>query len=186
MKNILVINGHQKHPFAEGLLNQTIFENIVEFLAKQQHEIKTTVITKGYIEEEEQDKFLWADTIIFQSPVFWFSLPGAFKTYIDKIYAEGIFFDSSVEKYGQGGLLKGKKYMYSLTWDTPEEEFNGADPFFEGKSLDEFIMHLHKIQQYCGMEPLKTFSLFSVDTNPQIPKDLEKLQKHLEEVLGNK
>lgn len=181
MKNILVINGHQKYPFAEGRLNQTLFENIVEFLSMH-YEIKTTVISKGYIVEEEQEKFQWADVIIFESPVYWFSLPGSFKTYIDKVYEQGIFFEDS-KTYGFGGLLKGKKYMYSLTWDAPESSFEGKDLFFEGKSLEESIFHLHKIQQFCGMEPLKTFSVFDVGTNPQILQDLDNLKQHIKEVF---
>lgn len=182
MKNILVINGHQKYPFADGRLNQTIFENIVEFLSMH-YDVKTTVIHKGYLVEEEQEKFQWADAIVFQSPMFWYSIPGAFKTYIDKVYSHGIFFDAAVDKYGSGGLFNGKKYMFSLTLNTPEETFGNPDSFLEGRSLDETIFHLHKTQQYCGMEPLKTFAVYDVIKNPLILQYLDNLKKHIKEVF---
>ena len=182
MKNILVINGHQQYPFAEGRLNQLLFENIVEFLSRK-YEIKTTVIASGYVPEEEQDKFKWADTIIFQTPIFWYSLPGVFKTYIDKVYQHGVFFDAASEEYGDGGLFKGKKYMYSLTMNTPETVFGDPHSFLNGKSLDEFFIHLHKIQEYCGMSRLKTFAVYDVIKNPKVLDYVEHLQAHLKNIF---
>ncbi len=182
MKNILVINGHQPYPFSEGRLNQTIFENMVEFLSVKK-EIKTTVVHKGYVVEAEHEKFTWADAIIFQSPMFWYSIPGALKTYIDRVYKHGLFYNFS-EKYGHGGLLKGKKYMYSLTMNTPETEFAYGNTFFNGKSLDDVIIHLHKTQQYCGLEPLKTFGAYDVVKHPDVLEILKNLNKHISEVFG--
>ncbi len=182
MMDILVINGHEKYTFADGLLNQTLFENIVELLAPD-NQVKTTVIRKGYITEDEQEKFKWADAVIFQVPVFWFSVPGAFKTYIDRVYAKGVFYEHS-EKYGHGGLLANKKYMYSLTWNAPIDAFGESGAFFEGKSVDEVIFHLHKIQQFCGMQPLKTFSCHDVMKNPDIPLYLEQLRTHIRGIFG--
>lgn len=182
MKNILVINGHQKYPFADGRLNQTLFENIVEFLSMH-HDVKTTVLHKGYLVEEEQEKFKWADVIIFQFPMFWYSVPGVFKTYIDKIYTHGLFYDASTDKYGSGGLFNNKKYMFSITLNSPEEVFGDPNSFFEGRSLDDVIFHLHKTQQYCGMQPLKTFAVYDVIKNPKILQYLDDLKKHIKEVF---
>ncbi len=182
MKNILVINGHQKYPFAEGRLNQTLFENMVEFLSEK-YELKTTVLEKGYIVEEEQDKYAWADGIIFQTPIFWYSIPGLFKTYIDKVYQHGKFFDAAAHGYGTGGMFTDKKYMYSLTMNTSKENFDNKCSFLEGKSLDDFFIHLHKMQQYCGMKPLKTFAVYDVVKNPQVLLYLEDLQKHVQDVF---
>ncbi len=182
MKNILIINGHQKFPYAEGRLNQTLFENMVEFLSVK-YEIKTTVLEKGYIPEEEQDKFKWADVVILQFPIFWYSVPGLFKAYMDKVYAPGVFFMPSCEKYGKSGLLNGKKYMLSLTMSSCEKAFSSSESFLEGKSIDELLVHLHKTHQYCGMEPLDTFALYNVVKSPQILEFLDKLQNHVKRVF---
>ena len=182
MKKILVINGHQPYPFAEGRLNQTMFENIVEFLSVK-NEVKTSVIHKGYVVESEEEKFVWADVIIFQTPIFWYSIPGAFKTYIDRVYKHGMFFEAT-DTYGKGGMLKGKKYMFSLTMNTPENEFATGNKFFDGKSLDDVIVHLHKTHQYCGMESIKTFAAYDVVKHPQVLEFLEKVNKHLHENVG--
>lgn len=53
MKNILIINGHQKYSSAEGNLNQTLMNKMVSFLSEKNN-VKTTIIQKGYKIEEEQ------------------------------------------------------------------------------------------------------------------------------------
>lgn len=187
MKNILVINGHEPYPYAEGKLNQTLFENIVETLAPY-YTLETTVVNDGYIVEEEQEKFKNADTIIFQSPIYWFSLPPILKKYINRIYAHGMFYDKTKNSgYGSGGLFDDKHYMYSLTMNAPIEAFYAEkNSFFEGKTLDEVYLPLHKIQQYCGMKPLRTFAAYNVVKKPNIQRYIENLEIHLDAVFNLK
>jgi len=177
--NILVINGHKYYSYSEGKLNMTMFEEIVR-LVKPEHNVKTTIVEKGYDVREETDKFLWADLIIFQTPVNWYSAPWLLKKYIDEVYQYGIFYTGS-EKYGSGGLLKGKKYMYSLTWGTPLEAFNDPQGFLEGKNVDDIYIAMHKLQEFCALEQLPTFSVYGVIKNPDIDKFKNDLAKHIKE-----
>ncbi|MDR1168712.1 MAG: NAD(P)H-dependent oxidoreductase [Heliobacteriaceae bacterium] len=178
---IFVINGHKYYPFAQGKLNQTLFEEIINTLTPD-NEVKSTIVEHGYNIQEEIEKFLWADTIIFQTPINWFAFPGILKKYIDEIYQYNIFYGSS-EEYGQGGLLKGKKYMYSLTWSSPGEAFEKVSGFYEGHSVDEVILAMHKTQQFCGLEKLPTFSAHAVLRNPDVPLIKEQLREHLEKYM---
>ncbi len=182
MKNILVINGHQQYPSSEGRLNQLLFDNIVEFLAVK-YDIETTVLSKGYIPEEEQDKYKWADAVILQTPVFWYSVPGLFKTYIDRVYSAGVFFDLETSGSGNCGLFKGKKYMLSLTMGSTEDVFGNPHSFLEGKTLDEIFIHLHKTHQFCGMDNLETFAVYDVMQNPNILEYIDQLHAHLKKVF---
>lgn len=38
---------------------------------------------------DEQEKLLWADTVIFQFPLWWFGMPAILKGWIDRVYASG-------------------------------------------------------------------------------------------------
>lgn len=67
------------------------------------NEVKTTIIEDGYDINQELEKFSWADIIIFQAPVNWFSIPWSFKKYLDEIYLHGIFYKGSYQ-YGEGYL----------------------------------------------------------------------------------
>ncbi|MFD0080404.1 NAD(P)H-dependent oxidoreductase [Priestia megaterium] len=182
MKNVLIINGHEYYKKSKGELNQTIF-NEMQHLLTDQFDIKTTVVDKGYEVEEEIEKWLWADVVIMQTPIYWFSIPGKFKQYIDCVYMDNIFFKGS-SQYGRGGLLTGKKYMFSLTWNAPEAIFDNDEAFYEGKSLGEAIMHLHKMNQYVGMSPLPTYTIHDVVKHPNIDHYKHKLENHVAEVFG--
>jgi modulator of drug activity B len=183
MKNILVINGHEYYPFAKGQLDKTLFDVMVNDLSVK-YNVKTTIVQDGYEIKEEHEKFKWADVIIYQTPLYWFSLPGAFKTYIDQVYEYGVFFGGEEKVYGEGGLMTGKKYMFSTTWNAPEYALNDPDMFFKGKDIEGAIEHLHNMQRYVGMEPLKTFSAHDVIQNPNVEKYISELKTHLKETFA--
>ena len=177
----LVINGHKYYPLAQGRLNKTLFDKIIE-LIKPNNEVQTTVVEDGYDLDTEINKFLWADTIIIQTPINWFSFPGMFKSYIDDVYKHGSFYGPS-EEYGMGGLLKDKKYMYSLTWNSSCNAFTQYGEFYDGRSIDEVIIAMHKLQQYCGMHKIETFSCNDVVKHPDIQLFLERLEKHIKKYI---
>ncbi len=180
---ILVINGHKYYPFAQGRLNKTLFNKIIELISLD-NDVKTTIIENGYNTDEEIEKFLWADIIIFQTPMNWFAVPYILKEYFDNVYRYGIFYEGS-KNYGEGGLLKNKKYMYSITMNSPQYAFEQTDKFFDGRGLDEVIIALHKLQQYCGMEKIETFAVYDVVKNPDISLYLANLEKHIKKYILN-
>ena len=185
MKNVLLINGHEPYAFAEGRFNQTILEAIENEL-KDDFAITKTIIKDGYTAEEEQEKFKNADLIIFQFPIYWFSIPALMKKYIDEVYAYGVFFGMGDEnsKYGYGnGMMNDKSYMFSITSNAPETAFNNPDQFFEGQSLDQFLFHMHKTNEFCGMKGLESFAAYNVIKSPQIKNDLKRLNTHIEKVV---
>ncbi|MGE4261072.1 NAD(P)H-dependent oxidoreductase [Shewanella sp.] len=75
----------------------------------------------------EQQKLLWADTVIFQFPLWWFSMPAIMKGWFDRVYAHGFaygvgeFSDSRWgDRYGEG-VMTGKRAMLLVTtggWDS--------------------------------------------------------------------
>ncbi|OEK22080.1 hypothetical protein ASS83_10975 [Staphylococcus saprophyticus] len=157
MKNILLINGHEYHNNSTGKLNETLLELIKNTL-KGHYSIRETIIKEGYDVKIEQSKFEWADIVIFQTPIFWFNFPALCKKYIDEVYEHGKFYSSS-SVYGDGGKMKGKKYMLSVTWAAPQNVFsNMKEPFLEGKNVDDVLIAMHKTQQFVGLEKLPTLS----------------------------
>ena len=186
MKNVLIINGHEYHEIAKGGYNAALCEAMESYLKNNDFQVKNTIIEKGYKPDEEVDKFLWADFIIFQFPKYWMGIPSAFKRYLDyglsgghgKLYAHDGRNDGG--KYGSGGLLHGKKYMFSITMNAPKESFCDRSRFFEGKSVDELFFGLHKAFNFLGMKPLKTFVCFDIMSNPKLDIDKERVKRHLE------
>ncbi len=194
MSQILMINGHQRYEgFAEGRLNQTLVEKAVEVLSKKGHEVTTTIVEAGYDVAEELEKYRRADAVIVQSPAYWMSAPWLLKKYIDEVYTAGIgevlcrddgrTRSDPNKKYGSGGLMAGKKYLISTTWNAPLEAFEDPSQFFEGRGVDGPFMWLHKTFQFFAMAPLPSFACHDVLKAPAVQEDLARYQEHLESLF---
>lgn len=88
------------------------------------------------------------------------------------------------KKYGSGGLIQGKKYMLSLTWNAPMEAFTEKDQFFHGVGVDGVYLPFHKANQFLGMEPLATFIANDVIKMPNVAHYAEEYRKHLAAIFA--
>lgn len=196
MKKVLIINGHQYYPFAEGKANKTFEKKATEILKNADLEIKTTETEKEYNVEEEMEKFLWADIVLIQSPLNWMGIPWSFKKYLDEVLTAGMMgtlsagdgrsVEAPKKNYGLGGLLN-SKYMFSFTANAPKEAFRNPDEkFFNGISEDDLLLPMHLNMKWFGMEPLKTFFAYDVMKNADIPNDIIRFENHIKEELIEK
>ncbi|KHN91234.1 MULTISPECIES: NAD(P)H-dependent oxidoreductase [Pectobacterium] len=192
MKNVLIINAHQFYEgISSGSLNKTLISVIQEAMEKRGYTVKLTDIERGYDINEEVEKHLWADIIITQSPVYWFSTPWIYKKYVDEVFTAGLMQQCFLvddgrtrqdpsRQYGSGGKMQGKQYMLSLTWNAPREAFDDKEQIlFSGKSVDDVFAYNTVNYKFCGVEPVPSFSCFDVMKAPEIEKDIERLKEHL-------
>ncbi|MFA6191348.1 MAG: NAD(P)H-dependent oxidoreductase [Sulfurimonas sp.] len=173
MKNVLIINGHQKYnQVAEGNLTKMFIDSASEFFEKNGFSLKHSVVESDYDIKEEVEKFAWADFILLQHPVYWMGVPWITKKYIDEIFSTGVSSvtymndgrskEDASKRYGSGGLMNETKYMLSLTYNCPTSEFSNKDGFFDGLSLDEANVATHKTFQFCGAKSLETYSVHDI------------------------
>lgn len=109
----------------------------------------------------EQAKLLWADAVILQFPLWWFSLPAILKGWVDRVYACGFAYGVGEhsdarwgERYGEG-TLAGKRAMLVVTtggWDSHygPRGINGP--------IDDLLFPIqHGILYYPGFDVLPPF-----------------------------
>lgn len=195
MKKALIINGHQEYPFSKGELNKELAKRIGEQLQNLGYEIKTTTMKDEWNADDEADKHVWADVVILQFPANWMGVPWSFKKYIDEVYNAGMFGKMSnsdgrvpeapKKNYGTGGVSEDTKYMLSITFNAPDEAFNDANDFFEGKSVDDLFFNQHMNFKFFGMQKLPTFACFDVIKNGDIKNDFKRLEDHLTNLFMN-
>ncbi len=163
MKNILLINGAKTFAHSNGQLNDTLTELAQEVLSGLGHQVQVTRADSEYDAKAEVEKFLWADTVIYQMPGWWMGAPWTVKKYIDDVFTEGhgsLYANDgrsrsdASKKYGSGGLIHDKNYMLSLTWNAPMDAFNDAEQFFHGVGVDGVYLPFHKANQFLGMRNL--------------------------------
>ncbi|MEM6516947.1 MAG: NAD(P)H-dependent oxidoreductase [Bacteroidota bacterium] len=190
MKNIFIVNGHQKYPFSEGKLNATLISKAENFFIGKGYEVRKTTMEDDYDVEKEIEKFKWADVIFFQTPLNWMGVSWSFKKYIDEVFSMGMMGEMSdgdgrskeapKKNYGLGGKLYGK-YMMSVTANAPKEAFNNPDEaFFKGMSEDDLLKPMHLNFKWFGFKSLPTFMAYDVMKNPEIDSDFKRFETHLE------
>lgn len=69
----------------------------------------------------EQQKVEWCDLMIWQFPLWWFTVPGILKGWVDRIFAMGRFYGNS--RCYETGMCKGKKALLSLTTGGNEDSY---------------------------------------------------------------
>lgn len=197
MQKIFVINGGQSFGESKGQLNKTITEWTETFLKDNDFEIKVTNVSDGFDGQEEVEKFLWADLIIWHTPIWWFQLPYTLKEYIDSVFehGRGILFKNDGRtrtnpevNYGTGGLLQGRKYMVTTTWNAPKGAFTLENEVMNETSVDEgTLFGFHIAMKFIGLEKLDGFHFYDV-VKGMTPEKFEAYQNdyqnHLSETLS--
>lgn len=196
MKKALIIHSHQVwEGISSGGLNKSMGNVIQEEFESREFEVRHTHIEQGYDIDTEIENHIWADVIILQSPVFWFGMPWIYKKYVDEIFTAGMkkgglitgdgrTRENPLGQYGTGGLLQGRKYMLSLTWNAPAAAFNDPNQFlFADRSVDELFIMNTANYKFCGMEILPSFSCHDVIKAPTIENDIARMRKHLKDLF---
>lgn len=194
-KKIFIINGGQVFGHSGGRFNKTIFDKTQQFFSELEgFEIRTTDINEEYDPEKEVGNYVWADVIIYHTPIWWFQVPHGLKKYIDVVFTEGhkkgIYHSdgrSSLNpaiNYGTGGMLHGKKYMVTSSWNAPATAFTLPGEFFNERSVDEgALFGFHRMNAFTGMIPLEGIHFHDVEKNADIQKDLQRYEEHLEKMF---
>ncbi|MFI5720460.1 NAD(P)H-dependent oxidoreductase [Nocardia sp. NPDC051750] len=115
----------------------------------------------------EQEKLLWAETIIFQFPMWWYTMPAILKGWVDRVFtyhfAYGVGEHSDIkygERFGEG-TLAGRRALLSVTVGGPESHYSARG--INGP-IDDLLFPIHHgILYFPGIEVLPPFVLYGVD-----------------------
>ncbi|WP_164074662.1 NAD(P)H-dependent oxidoreductase [Stenotrophomonas maltophilia] len=106
----------------------------------------------------EQDKLRWADTVILQFPLWWFSMPAILKGWVDRVYAYGFAYGVGEhsdrhwgDRYGEGAMA-GKRAMLVVTTGGWESHY--AARGINGPIDDLLFPIQHGILFYPGFDVL--------------------------------
>lgn len=132
------------HPNPDSF-NHAILENVSNGLAQAGHEVKIKDLYQENFDPilkaedlaqlqqgetpakiaREQAQLLWADSLIFIYPLWWFDRPAMLKGWFDIVLTNGLAFEYSSE--GVKGLLKHKKALVIITAGGSEQYFKDND-----------------------------------------------------------
>ena len=97
--------------------------------------------------EAEQSALAGAETVVWQHPMYWYSVPGLLKHWFDKVLARGW-------AYGPGGTaLQGKRCLWVTTTGGDDRAFHHSG--MHAHRLEAFVPPVEQTARFCGMEWLE-------------------------------
>ena len=115
----------------------------------------------------EIEKLLWADMLILQFPLWWFSMPAILKGWVDRVFAYGFAYGVGEhsdrrwgDRYGEGKLA-GRRAMLIVTAGGWQEHYSARG--INGPIDDLLFPIQHGILYYPGYEVLPPFVVYKAD-----------------------
>lgn len=172
MKNILIISGHTD-TVSDSVANRTILETLETTLP----ECRAVYLDRLYPDFKidvtaEQENLMWADVIVLQFPVFWFSFPSIMHRWMEQTFLHGFSHGS------MGDKLQGKKLILSYTSGAPAEAM----------SFDSFFEFVRAACGFTGMEYAGSIHTggvsYQMRQDPQMLTDIKlKAQQHADKLV---
>ncbi len=127
----------------------------------------------------EQEKLFRADFLLFQFPLWWFSLPAILKGWVDRVFAAGLTYGAG--NWYSNGVFKGKRAMLSLTTSGSPSIYS---PRGLNGDLDSILFPInHGILHFVGFDVLPPFVAWAVARST--PEQRQEYVKSFEERLRN-
>lgn len=142
-----------KHDF-ESLSNDTYYKYASEQLVAHQQ--------NTFVDElqEEMNKLLEADVLIFNFPLWWFDMPAILKGWVDRVLAYGFAYGGNYGFFDKG-RFKGKHAFLCVTTGSPAEFYTPTGA--HGRTLTDILQNIHQgILGLVGYTVLPNFEAYGV------------------------
>ncbi len=103
---------------------------------------------------KEKESLLKADIIVVQTPFYWYSTPGLYKEWQDRVLEYGF-------AYGEGGdKLKDKKFMMVISTFGPEEAYQHGG--YNNFTMEELLRPFEQTANLCKLEYVRPLVIHGV------------------------
>ncbi|GHE84423.1 NAD(P)H dehydrogenase (quinone) [Streptomyces longispororuber] len=109
----------------------------------------------------EQEKLLWADAVVLQFPLWWFSVPALLKGWIDRVFTAGFAYGPTLPPPYSEGPLAGRRALVSVTVGARATSF--SDRGVHGRLTDVLHPLQHGLFWFTGLRPLEPFAVFGAN-----------------------
>ncbi|MCR5078190.1 MAG: NAD(P)H-dependent oxidoreductase [Prevotella sp.] len=130
MKNVLIVSGHTD--LNDSVANKLVLDELRAALPEAEFSVLSELYPDFNVDvKTEQEKLVKADVIVWQFPVFWYSMPSLLRRWIEQVIVHGFAYGST------GHALEGKKLIPSFTTGAPAEAYSHEAV---GYTIDEILL----------------------------------------------
>ena len=168
MKILLVTAGYSIFD-AKGQLNSFLAYLTEKDLTEKGHKVKISDVTKDtWNVDREVGKILWAETIIYITPIMWFNMPAPMVKWLDEVLLYEKTFIIT-EEYGEGGQVPADKFMIVTTSNLKSSDLGKGFVLKNAHHIDDLLRPLIYTNTYLSIrDQIPTFHAGNViagDTN---------------------
>jgi NAD(P)H dehydrogenase (quinone) len=132
--------------------------------------------------DNEQQKVEWCDIMIWQFPLWWFSVPGILKGWVDRVFAMGRFYGDN--KLYEQGVFRGKKALLSLTTGGAEDAYLKGG--FHG-DIHNLLKHINRgMLNFTGFSVLRPHIVYGParQSNDMREQELKRWRNRLQNLFN--
>ncbi len=157
MKVLIVAAGYSIFD-AKGQLNGYLAHLTEKFLHDKNHDVKVSDVTKDTLDmQRELDKLLWAEAIIYITPIMWFNMPYPLVRWLGEVLLYKKTF-MITDVYGEGGLVPADKFMIVATSNMRSSDLGNCPVLKDALHIDDVLQPLIMTNNYLSIrEQLPTF-----------------------------
>ena len=151
LANIVVLCAHPN--VHRSRVNKVLFEHIQNLPGVTAHDLYEHYPDFNIDVEAEQKLLARADLVVFQHPVYWYSMPAIVKEWMDVVLTRGF-------AYGSGGdALRGKDMLLVLSTGGSAQAYDASGQ--HGYPLAQLLCPLQQTAKFCGMNFLEPLVLYA-------------------------
>ena len=182
--NILLVTAGYSIFDAKGQLNGFLSYLTEKNLQDKGHDVKISDVTKDtWNVDREVGKLLWADTIIYITPIMWFNMPAPMVKWLDEVLIYQKTFVIT-ENYGEGGQVPADNFMIVTTSNMKSSDLGKGFVLKDAPHIDDLMQPLIMTNTYLSIRnQIPTFHAGNViagDTSWIEPSYLEHLNMHFQ------
>lgn len=175
--HVLLVTGHPYE--SSSIYNKVIVEDLKQKISDLQISDLASLYPDYKIDvESEQKKLLWADTIIIQTPLFWYSMTSLVMCWLEKVFLHDWAYGS------KGTMLKGKRILIGITAGSSNADYENGDM---GITISEITHPLEVTFKYCNLEYLGTVfngGFMNLGNGKADENSVAKAHAHADELLA--
>jgi NAD(P)H dehydrogenase (quinone) len=135
--------------------------DMLQIPLEQEHAHKTRTTADDIA--AEQEKLLWADFVLFQSPLWLYSQPAILKGWMERVFSSGFAHEVKADVAGrrwfENGGLKGRRAMLSLTCAGSDAAFA---PLGRHGDMERILWPIHNALRYSGLDVMPPHIAYAV------------------------
>jgi modulator of drug activity B len=150
MKILLVTAGYSIFD-AKGQLNSFLAYLTEKNLSKKGHEVKISDVTKDtWNVDREVAKLLWADTIIYITPIMWFNMPAPMVKWLGEVLLYNKTFIIT-DEYGEGGQVSADNFMIVTSSNMKSSDLGKGFVLKDAPHIDDIMQPLIMTNTYLSI-----------------------------------